>query len=586
MMKIFSLDKMLSLAFGLVVFCFFAFLYPFHLNYQEQYQMFLFSSDYFMQFFAKPGGISDYIGNFFTQFYFYSWVGAIIMAVVLVVLQRAVWFISKRLEAKQFLVPITFIPSLLYWSLFCDENYLLGGLIVMLIVSGILAAFLIIKSVKIRVGFVLISIPVLYWIAGGAFVLLPLFALVFEAWKRNLKIGQLALFSIASVTLAYAIPMLCKSWFLQYPLRQVWIGTNYFRFPVNLPISVGVVALSLLVIPFLLHFLSSIIRAANPKIILTGQLVVLVFGGYFLINHSADMSKEEVMAYDFNCRMRRWDHVIAMADKKIPSTPLSVTCLNLALAKEDQLGERMFNYYQNGVGGLMPDFVRDYTIPMIAGEVYYHLGFINTAQRYAFEAIEALPDYQKSVRSIMRLAETNIVNGNYEVAGKYLRLLQKTFYYRGWATNAMNTMKDEKLITQHPEWGPLRQCRTQEDFLFSEGEKDMMLGVLFKQNRANRMAFEYLMAYTLLNKDLKHFLLYFPLSESLGYRAIPKSYQEALYYAWASTNHDTTKDIPYPVSNITKQRFQAFQKSPGQMNSASTPNEFSDTYWYYLYFVK
>jgi hypothetical protein len=586
MIKIFSLDKLFSLAFGLVAFWFFAFLYPFHLNYQEQYQMFLFSTDYFLQFFAKPGGISDYIGNFFTQFYFYSWVGAIIIAVMLVVLQRVVWFISKRLEAKQVLVPITFIPSLLYWSLFCDENYLLGGLIVMLIVSGFLAAFLIIKSVKIRVGFVLISIPVLYWIAGGAFVLLPLFALVFEAWKRNLKFGQLALFAVASVAFAYAIPMLCKSEFLQYPLWQVWIGTNYFRFPVNLPISVGVIALLLLVIPFLLHFLSSIVRAANSKIILTGQLAVLMFGGYFLINHSADTSKEEVMAYDFNCRMRRWDHVIAMAEKKMPTTPLSVTCLNLALAKEDQLGERMFSYYQNGVGGLMPDFVRDYTIPMIAGEVYYHLGFINTAQRYAFEAMEALPDYQKSVRSIMRLAETNIINGNYEVAGKYLRLLQKTFYYRGWATNAVNTMKDEKLIAQHPEWGQLRQCRTQEDFLFSEGEKDMMLGVLFKQNRTNRMAFEYLMAYTLLNKDLKHFLLYFPLSESLGYRTIPKSYQEALYYAWASTNHDPTKDIPYPVSNITKQRFQTFQKSPGQMNSASRPNEFSDTYWYYLYFVK
>jgi len=585
-MKIFSLDKILSLAFGLVVFWFFAFLYPFHLNYQEQYQMFLFSADYFLQFFAKPGGISDYIGNFFTQFYFYSWVGAIIIAVMLVVLHRTVWFISKQLLAKQVLVPITFIPSVLYWSLFCDENYLLGGLVVMLIVSGFLTTFLIIKSVKVRVGFVLISIPVLFWIAGGAFVLLPLFALLFETWKRNLKIGQLALFAFFSVTLAYAIPTLCKSVFLQYPLRQVWIGTNYFRFPVSLPISVGVVALLLLVIPFLLHFLSPIVRAANSKIILTAQLVVLVFGGYFLINHSADMSKEEVMAYDFNCRMRRWDHVIAMAEKKMPTTPLSVTCLNLALAKEDQLGERMFSYYQNGVGGLMPDFVRDYTIPMIAGEVYYHLGFINTAQRYAFEAMEALPDYQKSVRSVMRLAETNIINGNYEVAGKYLRLLQKTFYYRGWATNAMNTMKDEKLIAQHPEWGRLRQCRTQEDFLFSEGEKDMMLGVLFRQNVENRMAFEYLMAYTLLSKDLKHFLQYFPLSESLKYRAIPKSYQEALYYAWSKTNNDPTKEIPYPISVATKQRFQAFQKSPGQANSSSGKNEFSDTYWYYLYFIK
>lgn len=585
-MKYFSLDKMFSLALGLVVFWFFAFLYPFHLNYQEQYQMFLFSADYFLKFLAKPGGVSDYIGDFFTQFYFYSWVGAIILAVMLVVLQRAVWFISKRLGANPAFIPLTLITSLLYWSLLCDENYLLGGLIVMLIVSGFIAAFLLIKPVKIRLGFVLVSIPVLYWIAGGAFVLLPLFALAFEAKNRNLKVAHLSIFALVSVALSYAIPTLCKLEFLQYPLRQVWIGTNYFRFPVSLPISVGIVGLLLLVIPFLLHYLSSVVKTANSKIILAGQLVVLVFGGYFFINHSVDMGKEEVMAYDFNCRMRKWDRVIAMAENKTPTTPLSVTCLNLALAKEDLLGERMFNYYQNGVGGLMPDFVRDYTIPMIAGEVYYHLGFINTAQRFAFEAMEALPDYQKSVRSVMRLAETNIINGNYEVAGKYLGLLQKTFYYKAWATNATKTMKDEKLIAQHPEWGWLRRCRTQEDFLFSEGEKDMMLGVVFRQNSENRMAFEYLMAYTLLTKDMKHFLQYFPLGESLKYRAIPKSYQEALYYAWSKTNTDPTKDIPYPVNVATKQRFMAFQKAPGQMNSGSGKNEFSDTYWYYLYFVK
>jgi hypothetical protein len=586
MIKIFSLDKLLSLAFGLVVFWFFAFLYPFHLNYQEQYQMFLFSADYFLNFFAKPGGISDYIGNFFTQFYFYSWVGALIIALLLVVLQRAVWFISKQLGAKLVFIPITFIPSVLYWSLFCDENYLLGGLIVMLLGSGFLAAYMMIKSVNIRMGFVLISIPVLYWITGGAFVLLPLFALIVEAVNRNLKIAQWSVFALVSIAFSYAIPTLCKLWFLQYPIRKVWIGANYFRFLVSVPVSVGVVALLLVVIPISLHFLSKKVKRDHSKTWIAGQLIMLVFGASFLINHSVDMSKEEVMAYDFNCRMRKWDKVIAMAEKKTPTTPLSVTCLNLALAKEDLLGECMFKYFQNGIGGLMPDFVRDYTIPMIAGEVYYHLGFVNTAQRFAFEAMEALPDYQKSSRAIMRLAETNIINGNYEVAEKYLRLLQKTFYYRGWATNALNTIKDEKLIAQHPEWGWLRQCRTQEDFLFSEGEKDMMLGVLFKQNRVNRMAFEYLMAYSLLTKDLKHFLQYFPLSESFKYNVIPKSYQEALYYVWATTNNDPTKDIPYPVSNITKQRFQAFQKMPGQVNSASTPNEFSDTYWYYLYFVK
>ena len=41
-----------------------------------------------------------------------------------------------------------------------------------------------------------------------------------------------------------------------------------------------------------------------------------------------------------------------------------------------------------------------------------------------FEAMEAIPDYKKSGRAYMRLAETNLINGQYAVAAKYLRALQ------------------------------------------------------------------------------------------------------------------------------------------------------------------
>lgn len=84
-----------------------------------------------------------------------------------------------------------------------------------------------------------------------------------------------------------------------------------------------------------------------------------------------------------------------MAEKEIPSTPLEVVSLNLALGKTGQLGERMFQFYQNGTGGLLPDFVRDFNVPLMVNEVYYHLGMINTAQRFTFEAMEAIPSYQK-----------------------------------------------------------------------------------------------------------------------------------------------------------------------------------------------
>lgn len=586
-MKIFSTDKLLSLTFGVIVFLFFAFVYPFHLHYQEQYQLFLFSADYFFQLVAKPGGLSDYIGNFFTQFYFYSWVGAIIMAVLLTLLQRLIWSVSRQMGARYEFVPLTFIPSLLYWGLLCDENYLLGGLIVMLIVIAFIKAYMWFENHALRIAFLLISIPVLYWLCGGAFLFLPLFVLLKETTERKLTAIQLLGVAIASIVLSLGFPLLSKSYFLQYPMQQVWVGANYYRFPVTVPLAVGAIGLLMILLPFALRILTARMPINKGSLILTLQLVILIPGTGVFINQSADLEKEEVMAYDFHVRMRRWDRVIKLADKKSPSGPLSVTCLNLALAKEGLLAERMFSYYQNGVSGLLPDFTRDYTIPTIAGEVYYHLGMVNTAQRFAFEAMEALPDYQKSARSVKRLAETNLINGNYAVAEKYLRLLQKTIYYRTWATNALMSMKDEKLIEQHSEWGWLRQCRTKEDFLFSEAEKDMMLGILFTQNKNNQMAYEYLMAYTLLSKDLEHFWQYFPLGASLNYRSIPKSYQESLIYIWGMMNNDPSQDIPYQVSPVAKQRFMAYQNIASQADPEPRLREgFSDSYWYYLNFRK
>ena len=52
----------LTILFGLAVFLFWRFRYPFALTYQEQFQLFLFDSDYFTERIAEPGGLARYIG--------------------------------------------------------------------------------------------------------------------------------------------------------------------------------------------------------------------------------------------------------------------------------------------------------------------------------------------------------------------------------------------------------------------------------------------------------------------------------------------------------------------------------------------
>jgi hypothetical protein len=213
---------------------------------------------------------------------------------------------------------------------------------------------------------------------------------------------------------------------------------------------------------------------------------------------------------------------------------MSVADLNLALCQEGQLADRMYDFFQNGPEGLLPSFKRDFTLPLVTSEIYYYLGFVNTAQRYAFEAMESIPDYEKSGRVIKRLVETNLINGEYRVAYKYLKILQKTLFYRNFADRTMPLLWNEKAINTNPEYGWLRKCRPEKDFLFSEAEKDMMLGTVFVHYRKNRMAYEYLMAYYLLTNNMQGFAKCFPLGSSIGYQSVPRIYQQAINYIQAN----------------------------------------------------
>ena len=294
------------------------------------------------------------------------------------------------------------------------------------------------------------------------------------------------------------------------------------------------------------------------------------------------------MAYDYNVRFQNWNKVISMANHKDPNEPMSVTCLNLALSKTGTMGDCMFRYYQNGPEGLLPSFQRDFTLPFVSGEVYYHLGFLNTAMQYAFEAMEAIPDYKKSSRAVKRIAEVNLLNGEYKVASKYLYILQHTLFYSQWATGTLACIGHDKKINQNPEWANLKKYRFTDDFLFSEQEKDQMLGLLFIHDTSNRMAYEYLMAYTLLTKDMTHFVQYFTLGKNLGYKEIPAHYQEALVFATANANMSGEQAPLLHINAAVKQNFLKYEEIySSKLNvEGQLLTGFSQTYWYYFHFRK
>lgn len=579
---------LISFFLGMSIFLFFNFYYPFHVQYQELFQMFLYTSDYFIDRISHPGGLSDYLGNFFIQFYIYSWAGALILSSLLVLLQIMFVWIANRMNKNPACYPLSLLPAIAYWILFCDENYMLSGLI-----SLLLNLFAVILSIKISIRSIrliscFVAIPILYFFSGGCFWVFVIFVILLEIyyWRERMD-SRWWMFVLTSFLLIVFSPLIAKC-FYQYPLERLWWGIGFYRFPTIPPYGHFFVCLLLILIPVSTRFFPLLSSMKKYTLAIILQLFLILITGTYLINTAANWDKEEVMGYIHSVQMQQWDRILVMADEKNPTSPISVSCLNLALAKKSVLADKMFSYYQNGVEGLLPTFERDFTSPLSTGEIYYHLGMINTAQRFVFEAMEAIPDYQKSAYCFKRLAETNIINGQYKVAGKYLKMLKQTLFYRSWAMEVLAFLNDEEKINKHPDWGELKRMRFKQDFLFSANERDVMLGLLFQNNKSNRMAFEYLIAYTLLDKNLEHFYRYYPLGRYLGYNHIPKSYQEALLFMWCQNHNPLRERTPWSINPKIIERLQGYAQICIQQKNSEPllRNDFGDTYWYYLHFRK
>ena len=560
-----------SAAAFLLAFAFFNFLYPYHVHYQEQMQLFRFGADYFRESTAVPGGLGDWIGGFLVQFFYHAPVGALILGILLVLIQLLTW---KNMENGSFATyPLSFLPAVAMFLFFCDENALVTAAIA-IIVSLTLAFILMkIRRAGIRSIITIMFMPVMYLLFGSISILVPVIVAI-RSFMREEDKKNILIFSIAAVVMATAIPLVARA-YSPYPLERLAFGVHYHRYHNAIPLLAWI---SVLMVPSAMLLAT----AFRKDRMVAASLALAILPAACLTPVFADMEKERLFGYDFMTRMGQWNKILATSDKDSPDSPIAVECTNLALAKTAHMSSDMFSFFQNGPAGLIPEFTRDHFSPVPTGTVYYHLGMINTAQTFFFEAQEGIPDFQKSARLTQALAKTNLINGDYEVARKYVGALKQTLFYREWAKETERLINNPELIEKVPEYAYLRSVRIKDhDFMFSQEEMDSMLGLMYVENEANVMAMDYLLAWCLLRKDLPRFFECHQLLKK-GYDA--RHYQEAVVLYWALT-HDGPEGMPGFITRNVASEFTRFISSfQSGRDEASMQKEFGDTYWFYYYY--
>lgn len=581
---------LLSLLFGVAVVIFWAVPFVGGLCFQEQYQMFLFDTGYFLERIVLPGGLADYISEFLVQFYYMPVLGGAIIALLLMGIQAAVWGLMKQYGARHDFPGylLSFLPSIALWCAMGDQNVLLSFVVALfgaLVIGWIHNRF---HNRLVKVVFELVSTALVYWLLGPV-VFLYAALMIGDTLKNARQKGNV----FSGIGYSAGILILTIAWILlttqtlQYPLYRIFAGLNYYRYPGTISPLPFVVMVWAVVISFLGMIPSrqkSLQKLQQSKVVIVLSYVLVIVASWFGIKASFDEMTYDLIDYDFLVRTEQWDKIIEKAEKKQATTPLSVSCVNLALSQKGMLADRLFEFYQNGGEGLFPTFTRDMISPVSTAEIFFRLGMVNDAERYMFEAQEAIPNYRKSARLTRRIIECEIINGNYKVAAKLLRRLQKTLYYRNWANQTMALLGNEKAINRHPVYGKLRKYREKkQDFLFSDREMDQMLGLLFLNDNHNKMAYEYLMCYELLQRDMEKFVQYYPLGRFVGYDHIPRTFQEILIGNWMKT-HSDPRTIPYSVDaqnvNNTLNFIQLYMQNPKDPQLGQQP--YVSNAWYYV----
>ena len=492
---------------GIGMFLFWYVWYPHALSYQEQYQLFLWTGDYFVEKISLPGGFADWLGEFIVQFYYVEWLGALLLALLFVALQRVTLKLMDNgkwiMDNSMSLIPrmISLLPVAVMWWLMGDINVLLS-LPVAIVLALALAC---IRLPKRLFWLDILIVPVAYWLIGPAVWIYIVVRVIHLSWKHLWTAGWLV-----------AVQLMVYAWLLpQWPLQQAMTGLSYYRIPLQYP----------------------------------------QWSGY-------DKDMYELIRLDYLVRNERWDEIVKRAGEYQVKTPFWCNCVNLALSQKRLLADRMFDFYQSGEDALIMPRTRDLTSMLPSAEAFWRLGMVNSAQRYMFDTQESILNGKKSGRCTKRIAECMMVNGHYQTARKQIELLKKSLFYRSWAEemekmieaeikaeaeaeteadqttpgpsySGGETLRDDNRQSysggENSVYGKLRKMRYKESFLYSYEEIDKMFGLLLMNNTDNKMALDYFLAQMLLNGNVQGFQQYLGLAQQYGgYRQMPLGYQDAM----------------------------------------------------------
>lgn len=558
------------------------FRYQYHIFFLEQLQLFIFTKEYAMQLLSTPGGLVEYIGEYLIQFFRINYVGNILIVILLTITGVCIRKLIEDKNKSCFIFECMIVFFL--FVNFLDINFYLKGIIGYLFCLIALLIYYRIqtKLFKIRLLTVLLSGFFLFWIAAPFQTLFFVVVCAIELKRHGLNKGK-SLFPLFIITI-------CG--FLVY----IFAGEGAFRIYINID---GVC--SLRIIPGWTKYAAWILLPVailfNPLLEQTFKLIrksliktimqILLLGGIviYLLPKYDDNWSLPFKQLHYYATHEKWDDILDYC-KEHPSNN-NYNCLNyqnLALAEKGILADSLLCYTQKGKYGLYAPWDRIVPTAFVLQKVCYYYGDIAFAQKYAFEGnvnsvTMGFPE------TLKMLVKTNLLQGQKNVAAKYIYYLQQTFSYKKWADKQYLYLSDTLTMRNDPEYKGKERFKEKENHFTYSNELYILAG-LDKKDKKLR---DFVLCSLLLDKDLPGFLNWFDFyNKDTSFQNIPDLYYQALMACAPSVPDVLTR---YSVPENIKNDFEMYSMvySSGR-NSAEKQkwlhSQYKDSYWYYFHFTK
>jgi hypothetical protein len=560
-----------------------------NLIYHVQEPVFFRGWSFFEGFFQIPGGLSEYVARLAAQSYTFGWLGALLITLVVA---------GIGLSSREFVRGVTgrrsdivaLVPVVLLLVLHNRYRYDLA-FDLSLFVALALAAF----STRLQHGvhralFAVLASPLVYWSAGGGWLLFALLCGIRELSDRRYVT------SLAWIGFGGGLPWLAS--------LTIYPGTLTNAYLQLLPLDgayqlgaprVGVVAIllyaSVPISTLLVRYAPPIMEHIRPRYRLAGELTLLLLGG-LLIHGTFDINHRTMLQIDRQARLQNWSDVLARVPELTAYDVLTVYNVQLALCHSGRLSKELFTHPHLQNSAIFLPSPEAPSRLLALGDNLLDLGYVNKAEHMLQEALEVLGDRPSILR---RLVTINVLKERPAAAKVYLGLLLRSPLDRLWAEQYLAALEIDPRQEGNAQIRRVREVMVNVDYPGFFAPEDIMRQLL-DHNPTNLLAFDQLMGHYLQTAQADkivqniHRLATFP--KAFPDMTIPRLYEEAVML-WATRVRLQTGSMPAlplagrQVSNSTQKRYSEFS----QLLAAHSGDRVAarqdlaighrDTFWYY-----